>query len=140
MTRQRNDSHSTEFGLWLRDQKDIDSRLGFVATNIDYMWRNYKTGEWMLIEEKRYFSEPQYAQRKLFQLLHTAGNRHKDYKGFYLIQFQRTNPDDGLIRVNGHEFTKEKLIRLLKFDEDILAEVENTQRAWTMKYRPKQAA
>ena len=54
MTRQRNDSHSTEFGIWLRVQPQIDSSLGFLASNIDYCWTNYKTGEWMFIEEKRY--------------------------------------------------------------------------------------
>jgi len=51
MTRRRNDNHSTEFGLWLREQPDIDSKLGYITTNLDYVWKNYKTGDWMLIEE-----------------------------------------------------------------------------------------
>lgn len=137
MTRQRFDNHSTEFGLWLREQKEIDSKLGFVATNIDYIWHNYNYKQWMLIEEKRYFSEMRYAQSKMLQMMHTAANQHPQYRGFYFIQFQYTNPEDGLIRVNGHDFTKEKLMRLLQFDEDVLSEIENTQRAWVMKYRPK---
>jgi len=57
MTRKRNDSHSTEFGLWLREQNEIDSSLGYLATNIDFMWTNYKTGQWMILEEKRYESK-----------------------------------------------------------------------------------
>ena len=51
MTKRRNDSHSTEYGLWLRDEPSIDSSLGYVATNIDYIWRNYKTGEGKPIQE-----------------------------------------------------------------------------------------
>jgi len=53
MTKRRNDSHSTEYGLWLRDEPSIDSSLGYVATNIDYIWRNYKTGDWMIQEGKK---------------------------------------------------------------------------------------
>lgn len=44
---------STEFGLWLRRQEKIKSEDGFVATNLDYVWHNYETGLWMIIEEKR---------------------------------------------------------------------------------------
>lgn len=140
MTRPRYDNHSTEFGLWLREQKSIDSRLGYVATNIDFVWRNYKTYQWMLIEEKRFFAEMKYAQSQMFQLLHTAACSNPQYRGFYFIQFERTNPDDGAIRVNGHDFTKEQLIRLLQFDEEILFTIENSKRAWTIKYRSQQQA
>jgi len=53
MTKPRFDDKSTEFGLWLRNQKEIDSGLGYITSNLDYIWRNYNTGDWMLIEEKR---------------------------------------------------------------------------------------
>lgn len=54
MTTWRRDEHSSPFGLWLREQHEIDSNLGFITTDIDYIWKNYVTNEWMLIEEKRY--------------------------------------------------------------------------------------
>lgn len=114
MTRKRNDSHSTEFGLWLREQPEIDSSLGYVATNIDYVWHNYKTGEWMLIEEKRYMAEPSYAQRQVFRVVNKA-IRDSKYKGFYLIQFENTTPDDGRIFLDRKEISKEQLISFLQF-------------------------
>jgi hypothetical protein len=45
MTRKRYDNHSTEFGLWLREQEELKSSLGFVATNLDFIWSNYKTNK-----------------------------------------------------------------------------------------------
>jgi len=115
MTKPRYDTHSTEFGLWLREQPEIDSVLGYVATNIDFFWKNYKTGEFMLLEEKRYMSEPAYFQTKIFDQLKDAFSSDPKYKGFYLIQFENTNPDDGKIFINKKEAKKEQLLELLQF-------------------------
>ena len=117
MTKKRNDDHSTEFGLWLREQPVIDSKLGYVTTNIDYLWENYKTGEWMLIEEKRYMAEPSYSQKKQFIKLYQClkGLKNRKYRGFHFLQFEKTNPDDGKIYLNKKEITKEQLIEFLKF-------------------------
>lgn len=117
MTRQRNDSHSTEFGLWLRQQSRIDSKLGFVATNLDYIWSNYKTGEWCLIEEKRHMSTVNYSQSKLFEKLDWCARHHPKYKGLHILQFENTSPDDGKIFMDGREMNKEDLIRFLQFIE-----------------------
>jgi len=114
MTKQRNDSHSTEFGIWLREQPEIDSKLGYIATNIDYMWRNYKTKKWMLIEEKRYNSQPAFWQRTMFGILHRLCNIDKDFKGFHLIVFENTSPDDGRIYLDKKEITKDELLNFLK--------------------------
>jgi hypothetical protein len=115
MTRKRLDEHSTEFGLWLRDQKEIDSKLGFVATNLDYIWSNYKTGDYMLIEEKRYNSEVRYAQKKLFNLLDKNLKSDPKYKGLHILQFQNTSPEDGLIYWDNEIISKERLLDYLKF-------------------------
>lgn len=115
MTAQRRDSHSTEFGLWLRNQSEIDSRLGFVATNIDYLWRNYKTGYWMFIEEKRYGKTPQYPQTALFELVDKVARNDPMYKGFHYLIFDKTSPDDGIIRLNDQVISREQLISFLKF-------------------------
>jgi hypothetical protein len=115
MTSKRRDNHSTEFGLWLREQKEIDSQLGFTATNIDYVWRNYKTGEWMLIEEKRYQTECKGWQQQIFKILDKAAKNDPLYHGFFLIQFECTNPDDGKIWIDHKPATKEELLKLLQF-------------------------
>lgn len=116
MTRQRNDSHSTEFGMWLREQPSIDSQLGYVATNIDYMWTNYKTGDWMLIEEKRYGSDVSFCQRDLMQRLHNVCLPDKQYKGIHLIVFENTSPADGKIWLDRQEITPEQLVAFLRFE------------------------
>lgn len=116
MTKRRNDAHSTEFGLWLRDQKQIDSGLGFVATNIDYLWSNYKTGEWMLIEEKRYGSRPSFCQRNLFETLHKACRGAAGYRGMHLLVFERTSPEDGMMWLDNKEITAEELLAFLRFE------------------------
>lgn len=118
MTQQRRDSHSTEFGLWLRDQKEIDSGLGYVATNIDYLWRNYKTGKWMLIEEKRYGRKAKYPQTALFELLDKACQLDNNYYGFHYLIFENTSPDDGKIFLDNKEITKDELLQFLLFETD----------------------
>jgi hypothetical protein len=117
MTSKRRDDHSTEFGLWLREQPEIDSQRGFIASNIDYIWRNYKTGEWMLIEEKRYGRDCAHWQRELFAILDNAARHDPKYRGFYFIRFEQTNPDDGRIWINSELATKESLLRLLQFQD-----------------------
>lgn len=115
MTVQRRDKHSTEFGLWLREQEEIDSSKGYLASNLDFIWRNYKTGQWMLIEEKRYKADMKNWQRETFKILHNAALSDKKYRGFYFVQFENTSPDDGRIWINYKEKTRQDLINLLQF-------------------------
>ena len=118
MTAKRNDSHSTEFGLWLREQPEIDSKDGYLATNIDYLWRNYKTGLWMLIEEKRYNSQVKRWQKELFDLLNWCASKHPRYRGFHILQFENTGPDDGAVIWDGEYVTRDQLIQFLRFEPD----------------------
>lgn len=122
MTRPRNDEHSTEFGLWLRNQKEIDSHLGYVTTNIDYKWENYNTRQWMFIEEKRHGGYPRFSQHAQFRLL-DAVQTDTHYCGFWLLCFENTSPDDGRIWLTRLaktpdevkvEITKEQLLGFLK--------------------------
>jgi hypothetical protein len=118
MTLQRKDNHSTEFGIWLRQQKEIDSSLGYVATNIDFLWKNYKNGLWMFIEEKRYGSQPKEWQRKIFKMLNAicSVNPLNKYCGFHLIVFEKTSPDDGKIYLDNNEITRDYLLKFLQFE------------------------
>lgn len=113
MTQQRRDSSSTQFGIWLRQQPEIDSALGFVATNLDYVWKNWKQGWWMLIEEKRFGYEPRFYQRQIFETLDRAARSDPNYRGFFTVVFENTNPDDGNILINGVKVTRDQLIGFL---------------------------
>ena len=115
MTQKRRDNHSTEFGLWLREQKKIESRNGFIASNIDYVWRNYKINKFMLIEEKRYGRAPRFYQTEIFKILDSGLHHMKGYCGAHLIIFENTNPDDGRIYIDGYKATKKQLIDFLSF-------------------------
>lgn len=114
MTQKRRDDKSTEFGLWLREQKELDSSIGFVATNLDYMWENYNSGQWMLIEEKRYNSKVKTYQTRMFTKIDKS-IKDENYKGFHILIFENTNPEDGLMTLDGKIITKEQLIDFLRF-------------------------
>jgi hypothetical protein len=105
MTTQSRDGTGTEFSHWLRVQPEIDSCLGFIATNLDFIWSNNKTGNFILIEENRYKHWPSSTQRKLLIALHESISSEK-YKGLYLLIFEKTNPDDG--GINLHKYIGNK--------------------------------
>lgn len=118
MTRRRYDNCSTEFGLWLRDQPEIDSSLGFVATNIDYVWLNYETRKWMLIEEKRYARRMTHAQRGAFKTVDGIAKSDENYMGFHFLMFERTSPEDGwTILDDNFLIDRQDLIEFLRFEK-----------------------
>ena len=116
MTKTRGDNYSTEFGLWTREQDEIDSSLGYVATDIDWMWRDYNTDKFMFIEEKRYMSKPEFWQKKSFRIIHKNCIKDTNYKGFHLLQFENTSPEDGKIYLDNNEITRDYLIKFLRFE------------------------
>jgi hypothetical protein len=128
VTTQSREGKETEFSLWLRNKLPdnvtfareddaLSSKLGFITTDIDYIWMNFKTNEWIIIEEKRRRKEVPFAQKNILVMIHNLARKHdKKYRGLYLIQFERTNPEDGKIWINNKEVTKENLIKLLRFE------------------------
>lgn len=128
MTRPRYDDKGTEFGLWLRKQREIESHLGFTTTNIDYFWWNYKTNDFMLLEEKRHLGKLRYTQKEAFRKIHNILLRTPGYRGFFLIKFQNTSPDDGDIYISGKDkndviqkerkITKDELLEFLRFQKE----------------------
>lgn len=119
MTQQRRDNHSTEFGIWLRQQPEIDSAAGYTTTNVDYCWMNYLTGEWMYCEEKRYGRVPAWTQTKLFETIDRACRSDDHYRGFHLLVFQNTSPDDGGIWLDGKHIDRDDLIQFLQFTKPL---------------------
>ena len=121
MTRPRYDDHSTEFGLWLREQREIDSSRGFMATNLDYVWFCSRTGEWLMIEEKRHGIRPRRFQMGLFRRLDQLAQHDPFYRGFYIVTFEHKSPEDGRIWINGRPASRSDLIALLRFDEKAIS-------------------
>ena len=115
-TRKRNDSHGTEFGLWIRGIERVASRLGYIATDLDYVWQNYKTGYIMLIEEKRRMSRMTFPQKQTFRELDEMFKSNPMYRGFHLLQFENLSPEDGAIFWDGVEITSDELIERLQFN------------------------
>ena len=136
MTTPQRDGHSaTEFSAWFREQREIDSSLGYWNSNLDYVW-SIKGEKFCLIEEKRHMKPLESFQRILFskmdrQLRKDTGS----YGGCWLISFENTSPEDGKIFVNlitsklqldkkwettlaktEREITKEQLMHFLKMN------------------------
>ncbi len=99
MTTQRRDNGGTPFGEWLRKQHELDSKLGFITTDIDYIWKNYITNEWMLLEEKRYGKVPTRPQLNCLAQIDYYMRKSKLYRGCYVVVFEKTTPIDGNIQI-----------------------------------------
>jgi hypothetical protein len=90
-------SSATPFSDWLREQARIDSSLGYVTTNVDFLWSNHKTGRWIFLEEKRHGGRPSWSQARQFRELDAVVKDAPGYGGFWILRFERTTPDDGKI-------------------------------------------
>jgi len=107
-------SPATEFSDWSREQKAIRSSVGFVPTDLDFVWLNYKSKQWMLLEEKRYNARLEMPQRGVFNVLHNSIN-DKNYKGFYIVRFEKTSPEDGSITIENLSSGKTRKINKKQF-------------------------
>lgn len=122
MTQQRklNDGKDTDFSAWLRVQPEIDSKTeGFITTDIDYLWKNYKSGKWMILEEKTHGATVPRWQGEFLQLIDSLGVHDKLYKGVYLVRFENTDPDNGRVMVNKRLLSRSEFIRFLRFELEI---------------------
>ena len=109
-----NEYTCTPFSLWLREQQELSSSLGYVTTNLDYVWRNYITGQWMYIEEKRKGGDVTRNQRETFTMLHNVAKENTSYAGSHLIVFENTSPEDGVTYLDRKPVTREQLIDFLR--------------------------
>jgi hypothetical protein len=69
----------------------------------------------MLIEEKRYKHLPPKWQMESFKIVDSSISSSY-YKGFHLIVFEKTSPDDGRLWLDTEEISKERLIDFLRFE------------------------
>jgi len=118
MTKPRDYSGSTKFSNWLRQQKELDSKDGYVTTDADYIWSNYKTGKFMIIEEKCQMQDVTFTQRNILKVIHKCCRTNENYLGMHRIKFQFEYPEDGgKIYLNDIEITKKELIQFLRFEK-----------------------
>lgn len=113
MTRKSHDGTGTEFSHWLRSRDELASESGFCASNVDFVWMNYHTRRWMVLEEKRFFTFPRFPQTGILDLLNRT---IKDdlFFGVHVLVFENTSPDDGRMFFDGVEIETYQLIDILE--------------------------
>lgn len=146
MTIPRRDGGDTPFSAWIRSQPELDSRLGYDLEDFDrlhsrlYTLHQFLHGELMLIEEKQYNAEQSFAQIDTMSVLSQALRQGFSdpalilkrristrptkitYFGYHLIQFEKSGPKDGYIRIGGIRVTEQELLRFLQFDRQFMQE------------------
>jgi len=117
MTLQRRDNGGTAFGSWLRNQPEIDSHLGFRATDIDYAWMDRETHQWMILEEKTYNKRMTGSQQTIFNAIEPAlFKADAKFRGVHEYCFSETSPDDGITLIDGIKHVKDEVIKHLRFE------------------------
>ena len=135
MTRDIQICSKSEFSGWLKNygpqaDEDLD---GVDIQDIDYVVFAYLAGDLMTVEAKErngYIRKPQRdTQNIIRQLLMLGatnstvetirGTRPIKYHGHHLIQFQKTTPDNGWVKLDGKIVTRDQLVKFLNFGREI---------------------
>jgi hypothetical protein len=121
----------TPFSNWLRDLPAPYDSGSVSLHNLDYIWHYYRDDWFITIEEKQHGGRCTGAQRDthaiVYQLLKLGSELEKmvrstmrgimkriDYRGHYVIRFEKTTPDDSeWIEINKQMRTKDNLMGLL---------------------------
>lgn len=103
-TAPRRDGKGTDFGNWLREQDELDSHTAHLTcTDIDYLWRDYRSNNAMILEEKTFCAKVPAAQSQNLNYLRWLGKGRPGFRGVYVVQFENTTPDNGRMWVEGRE-------------------------------------
>lgn len=100
---------STEFSDWLRNQRyPLITSLVISCQNLDYIWHNFQSGWFMLIEEKRFCGKASKAQKDTHNVVDQVfkfaneqklmvdtlrGKKRFEYRGFFLVAFSGSGPE-----------------------------------------------
>ena len=139
MTRDRNFGEDEPFEKWLRAEEQLSSKAGYVRSDLDIVWRNYKARKFMLLEKKTHGKTTiASAQKDTYALIHEAClkahheigikvnsyfNRPEQtyqYCGFHTICFENEGPEDGKIYLAHRggitkDLTLDMLIKFMRF-------------------------
>lgn len=107
--------NQTAWQTWLRGVPELDARRGYTASDLDLIWSNWQTGEWMLLEAKCRKARLKPFQRFLFERLAELCKADPNFHGFHELTFEAESPEDGRIWLDGQEITRETLIAFLAF-------------------------
>lgn len=100
---------------WLRRQSAISSQAGFVASDVDLVWSNYKTGQWLILEVKCRKAQMRPFQRYLLGRLASLCKADPLFCGFHTLIFEGETPQDGRIWLDGKQIDERELIEFLEF-------------------------
>jgi len=125
----------TPFSNWLRALPSPYNSESVSLHNLDYIWHYYRENWFITIEEKQHGGQCTGAQRDthaiVYQLLKLGSDlkasvlstmrgvkKQVEYKGHYVIRFEKTTPDDSeWIEINKEMRSKEDVLRLLRTGE-----------------------
>lgn len=92
------------------------------------MWFRYKEGWFITIEEKCFLAQPNVFQNETHQIISEMLKKSSksiksplrkkliEYKGHFIISFEKTNPDDSeYILINNEKHSKDELMNLLRY-------------------------
>lgn len=104
------------FSAWVRENLP-DSSTGYMASDLDFIFWNYKTKKVMLIEIKTRNADVKTWQKIMWsnidKWIKNGIDSNWTYLGFNFIQFERTNFEDGRCYLNGNEISELELIQVL---------------------------
>ena len=104
------------FSGWVR-QKLPDSSTGYMVTDIDFVFFNYRTKKMMICEIKTHNSSVKVWQKKFYEKLNTWIKKGIDddwqYFGVNLITFEKTCFEDGDVFFNNKKVNEDELIHIL---------------------------
>ncbi len=60
-------------------------------------------------------NELTFAQEKIYETLVKYCKNDPKFQGYFLLQFERTSPEDGAIILNGKNITTDELFKFLQF-------------------------
>lgn len=162
MTRKENTHHrSLDFSGWIRSNLK-DSFNGLIAQDIDWIFVNYCTGYFIVLEEKtnRYkgskYTSP--AQTVIFKMLNDllelgseankitkkafnpATKKIYSFQGSFILEFiNGTDPNNSTnIYLNGKEISRNDLIRLLNLGKDSIDILNRYKNNWIEENLSKQ--
>jgi len=115
MTIKRKYSGGMDLGMWFREQPEIDSKKGYLISDVDFMYYHRYSGLWMLLEVKCKISEPKSWHRNMLLILDKCAKNDPNYRGFHLISFENSTPDNGRIFINTRHVTKEQFMLFLQY-------------------------
>lgn len=116
-TKEITGKRSLNFSNWIRNNRPEDV-AGLTVNDVDFIFRNYRTKEIIVIEEKCYSGKVMDKHRPFYNDIHEilkfgCEATGWSYKGYHLVQFENTCPDDGRIFFDHKEITKEQLIDII---------------------------